>query len=68
MMERDAGVKFTHDSREPSDNIDEPAIYEEMPVELQPKLTQGRKFKKSSRGKKSRKRKTTFPQAKSNMK
>lgn len=68
IMERDAGIKFTHDSRKPEENIDEPAMYEEMPIDLQPKLNHRRSLKKSSRRRKGKKKTVQFPQAKHNMK
>jgi hypothetical protein len=68
IMQRDGGLKFTSESRDPRKNIDEPGIYEEMPVPLKPKLNGKRNLKQSGRIKKPTQRVEVIPQAKFNMK
>lgn len=68
IMERDGGLKFTHDNRKPEDNTEEPAMYEEFPIELPPKLTSQREPKKPGRRRKTKKKKSKYPQDKHTMK
>lgn len=65
IMERDGGIKLKMDQ-----GTEEPAMYEEMPIELQPRLQKSRQMSATGKAKlrKAPKKTVRFPEAKTNMK
>ena len=64
-MERDGGLKISMDQ-----GTEEPAMYEEMPIQLQPRLQKKRQVSGAVKAKlrKAPKKTVHFPEAKTNMK